>query len=69
MKIAIVFVATFAFLYACVAFVTALPNPMEWGPDGRFLFLLIAIVTAAVNAAAYAEHRERNRKQPRIFRV
>jgi hypothetical protein len=54
-----VFILTMIIFYGMCAFITAVPNPMDWQPMGRFLFCLLGcsagFLAGLGSATAYEE--------------
>jgi hypothetical protein len=58
MRYLAIFAGIFAALYACVAFVSAMPNPMEWPAGGRFLFLFFGLFISAMICTFHHDNRK-----------
>lgn len=43
MKFGLIFIVVTLAWYGICAFVSAVPNPMNWGIDGRFCFMLLEV--------------------------
>lgn len=64
MRVMSVFAFTFIFtmvaFYGLCAFVTAVPNPMDWEPVGRFLYCFVGgcagVMLGLAAVMAYEEH-------------
>lgn len=55
----VIYCATFAVLWLMVAFISAIPNPMEWVAGARFMFTVVGFIIGTVCSAAHYDSRQR----------